>query len=46
MQRNAWLSVAADPQVIFDLEPGERLHAAIRLLGIDFSNLSDEAGHA
>ena len=46
IKNNAWLSVAADPQVIFDLEPGERLHAAIRLLGIDFSNLSDEAGHA
>ena len=46
MKRNAWLSVAADPQVIFDLEPGERLHAAMRLLGIDFSNLSHQAGHA
>lgn len=46
IKNNAWLSVAADPQVIFDLEPGKRLHAAIRLLGIDFSNLSDEAGHA
>ena len=46
IKRNAWLSVAADPQVIFDMEPGERLHAAIRLLGIDFSNLSDVVGHA
>ena len=46
IKRNAWLSVAADPQVIFDLEPSERFHAAIRLLGIDFSNLSDVAGHA
>ncbi len=46
IKNNAWLSVAADPQVIFDLEPGERLHAAMRLLGIDFSNLSHQAGHA
>jgi putative transcriptional regulator len=46
MAQNAWLSVAADPDVIFDLPPEERLPAAMKLLGIDFSNLSDEAGHA
>ena len=46
IKNNAWLSVAADPQVIFDLEPEQRLHAAMRLLGIDFTHLSDEAGHA
>jgi putative transcriptional regulator len=44
--QNAWLSVEADPHVIFDLSPDERLPAAMKLLGIDFSNLSDEAGHA
>jgi len=43
---DAWLSVAADPQVIFDLAPEERLSAAMRLLGIDFASLSEEAGHA
>ena len=46
IKNNAWLSVAADPQVIFDLEPEQRLHAAMRLLGIDFTRLSDVAGHA
>ena len=46
IKNNAWLSVAADPQVIFDLEPEQRLHAAMRLLGIDFTHLSDQAGHA
>lgn len=46
MAQNAWLSVEADPHVIFDLPPDERLLAAMKLLGIDFSNLSDEAGHA
>ena len=46
LKQNAWLSVAADPQVIFDLAPEERLPAAMKLLGIDFASLSDEAGHA
>ena len=46
IKQNAWLSVAADPQVIFDLEPEARLPAAMKLLGIDFASLSDEAGHA
>lgn len=46
LAQNAWLSVAAQPEVIFDLPPEERLPAAMRLLGIDFTHLSDEAGHA
>mgnify|MGYP000162021131 CR=1 FL=1 len=46
IKQNAWLSVAASPQVIFDLAPEERLPAAMKLLGIDFASLSDEAGHA
>ncbi|MEQ1661757.1 MAG: YqgE/AlgH family protein [Thiobacillus sp.] len=46
VKQNAWLSVEADPQVIFDLAPEARLPAAMRLLGIDFTNLSEEAGHA
>jgi putative transcriptional regulator len=44
--QNAWLTVAADPQVLF-AEPAElRLPAAMKLLGIDFSRLSDSVGHA
>ncbi|MGO9443241.1 MAG: YqgE/AlgH family protein [Thiobacillaceae bacterium] len=46
LAQNAWLSVAAQPEVIFDLPPEERLPAAMRLLGVNFSNLSDKAGHA
>jgi putative transcriptional regulator len=46
LKQNAWLSVAADPQVIFDLAPEARLPAAMKLLGIDFACLSEEAGHA
>jgi len=46
ISQNAWLTVAANPQVIFDLPPEERLPAAMQLLGVDFANLSDTAGHA
>lgn len=46
LAQNAWLTVAAKPRIIFDLPPEERLPAAMRLLGVDFTNLSDVAGHA
>ncbi len=43
---NAWLTVPADLEIIFDLPPEERLAAAMQKLGVDFANLSDIAGHA
>jgi len=46
LAQNAWLTVAADADVLFDLPPEGRLPAAMRLLGIDFSRLSDDVGHA
>lgn len=46
LSQNAWLTVAASPDIIFDLPPEARLPAAMQLLGIDFANLSDVAGHA
>ncbi|MDR2240417.1 MAG: YqgE/AlgH family protein [Zoogloeaceae bacterium] len=46
LAQNAWLTVAADAQVMFSLPPEERLPAAIQLLGFDLANLSDVAGHA
>jgi putative transcriptional regulator len=45
LARNAWLTVEADPDVLFDMPAERRLPAAMRLLGIDFSRLSDVAGH-
>ena len=45
LAQNAWLTVEADPGVVFDLPPEGRLPAAVRLLGIDISRLSDTAGH-
>ena len=44
--RNGWLTVSADPSIIFDLPVEQRFLAAIRLLGIDPAMLAAEAGHA
>jgi putative transcriptional regulator len=46
LAQNAWLTVAADLNIIFDVPAGERLTAAMQLLGVDFANLCDVAGHA
>ncbi len=46
VKQNAWLTVPADPEVIFSLPPAERIKAALGILGIDMAMLSDEAGHA
>jgi putative transcriptional regulator len=45
LAQNAWLTVEADPDVVFELPAEGRLPAAVRLLGIDISRLSDTAGH-
>jgi len=46
LAQNAWLTVQAKSEVIFDLRAEERLPAALSLLGIDFASLSEQAGHA
>jgi putative transcriptional regulator len=46
LAQNAWLTVEAAPAVIFGLPPEERLAAAMQILGVDFANLSEVAGHA
>lgn len=46
LAQNAWLTVQAQPEVIFDLAPEDRLPAAMSLLGVDYAKLSDTAGHA
>jgi putative transcriptional regulator len=43
---NGWLTVAADPAIMFDLPVERRFTAAINLLGIDPVMLTGEAGHA
>jgi putative transcriptional regulator len=44
--RNGWLTVGADPAVIFDTPIGQRYDRALSLLGFDPRMLSQEAGHA
>jgi putative transcriptional regulator len=44
--QNAWLTVAAQDSVIFDVPAEERLPAAMELLGVSYATLADEAGHA
>ena len=46
ISQNAWLTVPATPQILFDLPFEERLPAAMSALGISFANLAEEAGHA
>ncbi len=46
LAQNAWLTVPAQSQILFDLSFEERLPAAMQLLGIDFCNLSNQVGHA
>ena len=44
--RNGWLTVDADPAVIFDTPIEQRYQRALSLLGFDPRMLSQEAGHA
>ena len=46
MLHNAWLNTPLDDQILFGTPIGERWKAATRLLGVDVSQLSGEAGHA
>ena len=44
--QNAWLTVEARDDVLFSMAADQRLPAAMSLLGIDYSRLSQAAGHA
>src|SRR5574343_968651 len=46
LSRNGWLTVAADPGIIFDTPVAQRYERALALLGISPLMLSQEAGHA
>jgi putative transcriptional regulator len=46
LTQNAWLTVGASLEVIFELPAEQRLSAAMRLLGVDLARLSDDVGHA
>lgn len=46
LAQNAWLTVPARTDILFDMPAEERLAAAMDALGVDYANLSDVAGHA
>ncbi|MFT3848932.1 MAG: YqgE/AlgH family protein [Propionivibrio sp.] len=46
LSQNAWLTVPANPHILFELPFEERLPSAMEALGVDFANLSEMAGHA
>ena len=46
ISENAWLTVAASPDIIFDLPSHQRLDEAARRLGFDFANFSRDVGNA
>ncbi|WP_066648770.1 MULTISPECIES: YqgE/AlgH family protein [Sphingomonas] len=46
MTRHGWLSVEADPALIFDVPAAERWNAGMAAAGIDPRLLSVQAGHA
>ncbi len=43
---NAWLSVPAEPKLIFEVPFEQRYEESVALLGVDLSSLSSQAGHA
>ncbi|MBY0579843.1 MAG: YqgE/AlgH family protein [Burkholderiales bacterium] len=45
LSQNAWLSTKASSEILFGLTPEERLFAALRMLGIDWTSLSESVGH-
>ncbi|MDW5375969.1 YqgE/AlgH family protein [Halomonas sp. HP20-15] len=46
LKENTWLTVEAQPGVIFDLPAEQRLNAAAGILGVDLSLLTSQAGHS
>ena len=46
MLANAWLNVDATPELVFDTPFEDRWNSAARLLGVDISSISPDAGHA
>ena len=44
--KNGWISVSAEPGIIFDTPIEQRYDKALQLLGIDAAMLSADAGHA
>ncbi|OBT17371.1 hypothetical protein A9264_00955 [Vibrio sp. UCD-FRSSP16_10] len=46
LAENSWLTIEADPNIIFTTPVQDRWSSAVQSLGIDASQLSTQAGHA
>ena len=46
LAQNAWLTVAACGNVIFEMPAEQRFAAAMEMLGVSYASLSENAGHA
>jgi putative transcriptional regulator len=46
IQANGWLHCAADPELIFGADISAKYDMALRKIGIDLGQLSNQAGHA
>ncbi len=46
MLANAWLSVDATPELVFDTPFADRWNSAAQLLGVDIASISPDIGHA
>lgn len=46
IQANGWLSVPADDELVFDPDLDKKWERALAKIGVDFSMLSGQAGHA
>ena len=46
IQQNGWLHCAADTELIFGTDTGAKYEKALRKIGIDLGQLSNQAGHA
>ena len=46
LSENSWLTVAADPVLMFDIPFAERYDKALKMLGLEAWMLSIDAGHA
>lgn len=46
MRANSWLSVPANPNIVFDTPFEQRWAAAAEILGVDISRMAPDAGHA
>ncbi|CAM3291294.1 conserved hypothetical protein [Xenorhabdus nematophila ATCC 19061] len=46
IMENSWLTVSAEPSIIFNTPIADRWHEAAALLGINIYNLALQAGHA